>query len=577
MNQLQQRPARINFLRLYRVYTRLYQSGFETAQTAVGTGAESSEPARAPAGVVLRSCMRSQIGTTLRNARGSELAGQPSAKQLAMTRLGAVPLPPGTLVMVAAVLLLGPVQRQASATADKSAAQHRARGVQLDSEGRMQEAIAEFELATQSEPYLAGAWNDYGVALMRQGNAAAPAVAAAMYTKAEEALTRSIELKYDKGAESNLQLVRQSIQQSGGKEREGTAGEDSTPKTSRSTAGGGGNERLLSIKCDPKRLQINVSADAAAGNTYLTRKLRNRATKALAACGVVVLKGAFAKTHIAALRKSAEDQLQEWFSTGLKPAGIDKRVEHTEFRDTPEVSCRSTGRWEVKVPLRPPWTDEETIRNPLVTDVLVTAMDSSRLEMDTYSVVTSLSETPIQHWHRDAAALFEAPHSGAAAHPRPHGIVVFVPLDDVPQERGPTEFLLRSHIQCAADQQYEGKLDGGPDPALPAGSPRRTLLITECPHSFDSGTWKATAETGDAILFDLRILHRGGENVSPGPRPQIYATYTRYLHASRQFGRASLSFGQAWPLTCFEMPCGALQRVVRRLGQLSHKANARIR
>lgn len=321
----------------------------------------------------------------------------------------------------------------------------------------------------------------------------------------------------------------------------------------RSAPNGGGNERLLSIKCDPKRLQINVSADAAAGQLHLSSKLRNRATKALAACGVVVLKGAFAKAHIAELRKSAEDQLQEWFSTGLEPAGIDKRVEHTEFRDTPEVSCRSTGRWEVKVPLKPPWTQEETIRNPLVTDVLVQAMDSSRLEMDTYSVVTSLSQTPIQHWHRDAAALFEAPHSGDAAHPRPHGIVVFVPLDDVPEERGPTEFLLRSHIQCAANQQYEGKLDGGPDPALPAGSPRRTLLITECPHSFDAGTWKATAETGDAILFDLRILHRGGENISPRPRPQIYATYTRYLHICHECGspcRALLSRVREWLLTC---------------------------
>lgn len=219
--------------------------------------------------------------------------------------------------------------------------------------------------------------------------------------------------------------------------------------------------------------------------------------------------------------------MEEFFASELIPAGIDKRVEHTNFKDTPEVSCRSTGRWEVKVPLVDPWTAQETIRNPLVTDVLVRSMDSERLEMDTYSVVTSLSDTPIQHWHRDAAPLFEAPQSGPASHPRPHGIVVFVPLDDVPLERGPTEFLLRSHIQCARDREYEGKLDGGPDPALPKGSPRRNLIITECPHSFDAGTWKAIAETGDVILFDLRILHRGGENVSPGPRPQIYATYTR--------------------------------------------------
>ena len=160
------------------------------------------------------------------------------------------------------------------------------------------------------------------------------------------------------------------------------------------------------------------------------------------------------------------------------------------------------------MPLTEPWTLDETIRNPLVYDVLSGAMDSTRLEMDTYSVVTSLSETPLQHWHRDAAALFEPPHTGPAAHPRPHGIVMFVPLEPVPLERGPTEFLLRSHIQCAKDTEHEGILDGGPDPNLPKGSPRRDLFITECPHSFDAATWHATADTGDVILFDLRILRK---------------------------------------------------------------------
>jgi hypothetical protein len=464
-------------------------------------------------------------------------------------RLNNMPRPVASVAVLLALLApppTGPRRSRApllnaAAAADASAAEHRARGVELDGTGRMEEATAAFELATQAEPYLAGAWNDYGVALMRRGNAAAPPESGRLYELAVEALTRALELKYDKGTESNLQIVRQNVQRSGGGGSGGAGGEG---EGSAGGGGGGGgrggsgqspppaaasdgNDRLLSIKCDPKRLQINVSADAAEGKTYLSRKLRNRATKALAACGVVVLKGAFTKSHIEELQQSAAGQLEDWFSTGLGPAGIDQRVEHTEFKDTPEVSCRSTGRWEVKVPLTHPWTAEETIRNPLVTDVLVQAMDSSRLEMDTYSVVTSLSNTPVQHWHRDAAPLFEAPQSGPASHPRPHGIVVFVPLDDVPEERGPTEFLLRSHIQCAVDRQYEGKLDGGPDPALPAGSPRRTLLITECPHSFDAGTWKATAETGDAILFDLRILHRGGENVSPGHRPQIYATYTR--------------------------------------------------
>ena len=77
-------------------------------------------------------------------------------------------------------------------------------------------------------------------------------------------------------------------------------------------AGGqSGSERLQAVKCDEKHLKIDVSS--AVGQTFLTRKLRNRAMRTLAGCGVVVLKGAFAKEHIARLAGSAERQLGDFF------------------------------------------------------------------------------------------------------------------------------------------------------------------------------------------------------------------------------------------------------------------------
>jgi uncharacterized protein YcbX len=49
--------------------------------------------------------------------------------------------------------------------------------------------------------------------------------------------------------------------------------------------------------------------------------------------------------------------------------------------------------------------------------------------------------------------------------------------------------------------------------------------IASCPeHSWL--TLNATASTGDAILFDFRVGHRGGANSHPTRiRPQIYMTY----------------------------------------------------
>jgi ectoine hydroxylase-related dioxygenase (phytanoyl-CoA dioxygenase family) len=36
-----------------------------------------------------------------------------------------------------------------------------------------------------------------------------------------------------------------------------------------------------------------------------------------------------------------------------------------------------------------------------------------------------------------------------------------------------------------------------------------------------AGILSPTAEVGDAIVFDLRLRHRGGSNFSPYPRPLL--------------------------------------------------------
>ncbi len=54
-----------------------------------------------------------------------------------------------------------------------------------------------------------------------------------------------------------------------------------------------------------------------------------------------------------------------------------------------------------------------------------------------------------------------------------------------------------------------------------------SIRLPTCPeHSL--GTIHATADVGDAILFDFRISHRGGQNRHQrSERPQIYMTFLK--------------------------------------------------
>jgi len=96
-----------------------------------------------------------------------------------------------------------------------------------------------------------------------------------------------------------------------------------------------------------------------------------------------------------------------------------------------------------------------------------------------------------QKWHADGGHCFEH------AHQPPHIVNVFFPLIDVSSEHGPTEARPGSHRL--------GKFD---DPSL--------------------ASFGLEGKAGDAILFDYRLKHRGGINVSKDKdRPILYLAYAK--------------------------------------------------
>ena len=84
-----------------------------------------------------------------------------------------------------------------------------------------------------------------------------------------------------------------------------------------------------------------------------------------------------------------------------------KKVENGEIKmNTSRIAQRSWGRYEIRLPYNlEVFKSSELIDNPLLRPLVDKAMGSKRLEIDTFSHITSLPETPKQHWHADVGAL----------------------------------------------------------------------------------------------------------------------------------------------------------------------------
>jgi ectoine hydroxylase-related dioxygenase (phytanoyl-CoA dioxygenase family) len=95
-----------------------------------------------------------------------------------------------------------------------------------------------------------------------------------------------------------------------------------------------------------------------------------------------------------------------------------------------------------------------------------------------------------QKWHGDGGHLFHHTHLP------PHCINVFYPLVDLSKENGCTEFVPGSHQLGSFDK-------------------RRNHQFGLC------------CKAGGAVLFDYRLKHRGGSNVSKKPRPVLYLAYAK--------------------------------------------------
>jgi ectoine hydroxylase-related dioxygenase (phytanoyl-CoA dioxygenase family) len=116
--------------------------------------------------------------------------------------------------------------------------------------------------------------------------------------------------------------------------------------------------------------------------------------------------------------------------------------------------------------------------------------------------VISLPGTNMQYWHSDgihigSVSTFENPNQASNT----HALCVFVPLIDLTEETGYTEFWAGSH-------KYDKLLSKKGEQSIPGGT-------------------KGKMKHGSCLLYDYRTIHRGTSNVSDRERPVCYFLYTK--------------------------------------------------
>jgi ectoine hydroxylase-related dioxygenase (phytanoyl-CoA dioxygenase family) len=115
--------------------------------------------------------------------------------------------------------------------------------------------------------------------------------------------------------------------------------------------------------------------------------------------------------------------------------------------------------------------------------------------------VLSLPSCGMQYWHSDGIHRGKSADFDSNSAAPTHALCVFVPLVDLTESTGCTEF-------WAGSQKYSKLLQKGGEQSLPGG----TLGLLN---------------KGDALLYDYRTIHRGTANSSQSIRPVCYFLYAR--------------------------------------------------
>jgi len=254
-------------------------------------------------------------------------------------------------------------------------------------------------------------------------------------------------------------------------------------------------EYLMNVDCSESNLRYTVTKEDREKG-YISKYSRSRLQRTFRDCGLILLDKVYDQELLDELKVAQEKYFEEWFKTNVF--------------NTTKSEQRSKYRYEVWAPMIKPFTSDAFIRSPILLPIIKAVVNEQRLEINMLSSVTSLPGAPTQHWHRDSGSLF---NYDEFPHPLPtYGAVMFLALVDLVKENGPTEFWLKAHHQCRKKDLVEIS-DGG------------HWFLDVCPWVKERIV--VTGEIGTIMLFEYRMLHRGGPNKSSKRRSLMYLTWVR--------------------------------------------------
>ena len=171
-----------------------------------------------------------------------------------------------------------------------------------------------------------------------------------------------------------------------------------------------------------------------------------------------------------------------------------------------EVTQRSPGRYDVPANLR----EMEALDSKFKS--LATAALGCECELAFAGVVVSDPGSPAQLWHVDSLHVSKDADEANLVN-------VLVPLvEDVSEDMGPTEFVSGSHKLT----NHHNSSNFGPEIAYQDPRNKPELL-----QGGEVATLKKLWSKTEALIFDDRIMHRGGPNASRKRRYLAYFSYRR--------------------------------------------------
>jgi hypothetical protein len=152
-----------------------------------------------------------------------------------------------------------------------------------------------------------------------------------------------------------------------------------------------------------------------------------------------------------------------------------------------EIVMRGAGRYEISLLYSTAPDCLESLKQILspIVSTLLEAKDWDELSICNLSLVISTPGSPEQGWHADGG------HVNLQKHLPCHVMNIFVPLHDVTFDMGPTEIRPGTHYHTR-----------NLAPMMLAAACRKTLRRPVAP----------ILATGDVLIFDYRVLHRGLAN-----------------------------------------------------------------